>query len=95
MTYTKLHYHCRYKQINGEEVMMPTLRERRIWKLWSQAELAERSGVAVRTIVSIEAGERVPRLLTMRRLANALEVDWREIDEFRGAVADLEEKVAA
>ncbi|MFN8678795.1 MAG: helix-turn-helix transcriptional regulator [Thermomicrobiales bacterium] len=74
---------------------MPTLREWRIRKLWSQAELAQRSGVAVRTIVSIEAGAKMPRLLTMRRLAEALEVDWREIDEFRVAVADLEEKVAA
>jgi transcriptional regulator with XRE-family HTH domain len=74
---------------------MPTLREWRIRKLWSQAELARRSGVAVRTIVSIEAGAKMPRLLTMRRLADALEVDWREIDEFRVAVADLEEKVAA
>lgn len=74
---------------------MPTLREWRIRKLWSQAELAQRSGVAVRTIASIEAGERVPRLLTMRRLANGLEVDWQEIDEFRVTVAELEEKVAA
>ena len=71
------------------------MREWRIRKLWSQAELAQRSGVAARTIVSAEAGQRVPQLLTMRRLANALEVDWHEIDEFRVTVAELEEKVAA
>lgn len=74
---------------------MPTLREWRIRKLWSQAELAQRSGVSVRTIVSIEAGTKMPRLLTMRRLADALNVDWHEIDEFRVTVAELEEKVAA
>ncbi len=74
---------------------MPTLHELRLRRLWSQRELARRSTVAEGTIVSIETGQRVPRLLTMRRIADALEVDWREIDEFRGAVAELEEKVAA
>jgi len=74
---------------------VPTLREWRIRRLWSQGELARRSDVALRTIINIETGQRVPRLLTMRRLADALEVDWKEIDEFRAAVAELEEKVAA
>lgn len=74
---------------------MPTLREWRIRRLWSQSELARRSGVAVRTIINTETGQRVPRLLTMRRLADALEVEWNQIDEFRVAVAELEEKVAA
>jgi transcriptional regulator with XRE-family HTH domain len=72
-----------------------TLRQQRIERLWSQAELARRSGVAVRTIVNIETGQRLPRLLTMRRIASALEVDWTEVEEFRQAVKDLEEKVAA
>ena len=74
---------------------VPTLRERRIHRLWSQAELARRSGVAVRTILSIETGQRLPRLLTMRRIADALDVEWTEITEFRQAVEDREEKVAA
>jgi transcriptional regulator with XRE-family HTH domain len=74
---------------------MPPLRERRIQRLWSQAELARRSGVAVRTIVNIETGQRLPRLQTMRRIADALEVEWTDIDEFRQAVEDREEKVAA
>jgi transcriptional regulator with XRE-family HTH domain len=72
-----------------------TLRQQRIERLWSQAELARRSGVAVRTIVNIETGQRLPRLLTMRRIANALEVEWTGIEEFRQAVQELEEKVAA
>lgn len=74
---------------------VPTLRERRIHRLWSQAELARRSGVAVRTIVNIETGQRLPRLQTMRRIAEALEVDWTDVDEFRQVVEGLEEKVAA
>jgi len=74
---------------------MAALRELRIRRLWSQGELARRAGVAVRTIINIETGKRVPRLLTMRRIAEALEVDWNEVDEFRVAVEDLEEKVAA
>ena len=71
---------------------MPTVRELRLRQLWSQRELARRAGVAEGTIVNIETGQRPPRLLTMRRIADALGVDWAEIDEFRQAI---EEKVAA
>jgi transcriptional regulator with XRE-family HTH domain len=78
---------------------MPTLKEVRLSKLWSQRELARRSGVAERTIVAIEQGDRTPRLVTMRKLAEALGVDWREVAEFRAAVAvgdgGSEEKAAA
>jgi len=72
-----------------------TLQEHRIRRLWSQRELARRANVAERTVINIETGQRVPRLLTMRRIADALEVDWKEVDEFRQAVEDLEKKVAA
>ena len=71
---------------------MPTVRELRLRQLWSQRELAQRAGVAEGTIVNIETGHRLPRLLTMRRIANALGVNWMEIDEFRQVI---EEKVAA
>ncbi len=71
---------------------MPTVRELRLRQLWSQRELARRAGVAEGTIVNIETGQRLPRLLTMRRIAESLGVDWVEIDEFRQAI---EEKVAA
>ena len=74
---------------------MPTLRELRIGRLWSQRELAERAGVAEGTVVSAETGKRLPRLLTMRRIADALGVDWREVDEFRAAVEDAVEVKAA
>jgi len=75
--------------------LVATLQEHRIRRLWSQRELARRAEVAERTIANAERGERQPRLLTMRRIADALEVDWKEIDEFRLAVMDLEGKVAA
>ena len=71
---------------------MPTLRELRLRRLWSQRELARRSGVAEWTIIAAESGRRVPRLLTVRKIAEALGVDWAEVDEFRAAI---EEKAAA
>lgn len=70
---------------------MPTLRELRIGKLWSQRELARRANVAENTILYAETGKRLPRLLTMRRIADALGVDWAEVAEFREAVAGVEE----
>jgi len=69
-----------------------SLQEHRLRRLWSQRELAQRANIAERTIVNAERGHRQPRLLTMRRIANALQVDWTEIDEFRLAVVELEEK---
>jgi transcriptional regulator with XRE-family HTH domain len=75
--------------------MASSLRQLRIQRLWSQQELARRADVSLRTIVNIESGARPPRLLTMRRVAEALGVDWAEIDEFRATVNELEGKVAA
>ena len=75
---------------------MPTLQELRLRRLWSQRELAKQAGVAEGTIVAAEAGRRPPRLLTMRRIAEALGVDWTEIAEFRATVdAAVEKKAAA
>ncbi len=65
---------------------MPTLRELRLRRLWSQRELARRAGVAEWTVIAAESGRRVPRLLTMRKIAEALDVDWAEVDEFRAAM---------
>ena len=75
---------------------MPSLREVRIRKLLSLRELARRAGVAQRTIVEAEAGRQAPRLTTIRRLSQALEVDPMEVDEFSAAIqAALEGKDAA
>ena len=78
---------------------MPTLREVRIRRLLSLRELAKRANVAQRTIVEAEAGRQVPQPRTMRKLAEALDVDPMDVDEFRTAievaVEAAEEKVAA
>ena len=75
---------------------MPTLREARIERLFSVRALAERAGVAPSTVYMTEAGKYTPRLGTIRRLAEALGVEPREITEFRAALeAALEGKEAA
>jgi transcriptional regulator with XRE-family HTH domain len=78
---------------------MPTLREVRIRRLLSLRELAKRANVAQRTIVEAEAGRQVPHPKTMRKLAEALDLDPMEVDEFRAAIEvalkAAEEKVAA
>jgi len=51
------------------------LRELREKRLLTQAELAQRSGVAETTINRIEKGYHEPRFSTIRRLAQALDVD--------------------
>ena len=74
---------------------MPTLRELRIERLWTQRELAKRAGVSHGTIVSAETGQRLPRLLTMKRIADALGADWAEVGEFREAVEEAKRGNAA
>jgi transcriptional regulator with XRE-family HTH domain len=75
---------------------VPTLRELRIRRLLSLRELAKRASVAQRTIVEAEAGRQVPRPATMRKIAEALEIDPMEVDEFRAAIEDaIEGKAAA
>jgi transcriptional regulator with XRE-family HTH domain len=71
---------------------MPTLREIRLSQALSQRDLAQKAGVAPKTIVDLELGRQEPQLRTIRRVAEALGVEPRHIDEFRRAI---EEKVAA
>ena len=71
---------------------MPTLRETRLSQVLSQRDLAQKAGVAPKTIVDLELGRQEPRLRTMRRLAEALGINVIDVDEFRQAI---EEKVAA
>ena len=51
------------------------LRKQRTRRALTQAELAERSGVATATVARIERDEIEPRMTTLRKLAHALEVD--------------------
>lgn len=63
------------------------LKTARVLKGLSIAELSKRAEVAQRTIVLLEhGGTETPRPTTVRRLADALEVDPREVDEFRAAL---------
>lgn len=71
---------------------MASLREIRLRQVISQRDLAEKAGVAPKTIVDLELGRNEPRLRTMRLIAQALGVEVGEVDEFRQA---LEVKVAA
>ena len=55
-------------------------------RLWSIRELAQRAGVATRTINDIELGRTTPSLVTIRKLSEALGMDPLEVDEFRDAI---------
>ena len=46
----------------------------------SQADLSRASGVTVSAICRLERGERLPRFVTIRKLAKALNVDPGEIE---------------
>ena len=62
------------------EVDLVRLKELRIEKMLSQQELHERSGVARDTISRLERGtSRDAQYRTIRRLADALEVPYREL----------------
>ncbi len=65
---------------------MPTLRELRAAKLLTIRDLADRAGVATRTIVQIEAGRLTPRFATMRKIAAALGAEPGEVTEFAAAI---------
>ncbi len=55
------------------------LRETRKRALLTQQELAERSGVGVTTIIRIERNQVEPHARTIRKLADALRVDPKEL----------------
>lgn len=55
------------------------LRQLRKQSLMTQEQLAERSGVAVSTIIRIERNQVEPHGSTIRKLAEALEVEPQEL----------------
>jgi HTH-type transcriptional regulator, competence development regulator len=65
------------------DIMAMTLREVRERKCWGQAELARRVGLSPNTLYRIETGRSRPRPATLRRLAEALQVDPSELVEGR------------
>ncbi len=60
-------------------LLMPLLRDIREQKFLTQEELAQKAGLVVVTINRIEKGRQKPRFKTIRKLAEALEVEPREI----------------
>ena len=60
--------------VNGQR-----LRQLRVQRALSLRALAERSGVAFDTINKLELGHRPARLVTIRKLAEALGVQPREL----------------
>jgi transcriptional regulator with XRE-family HTH domain len=60
------------------------LRRLREDRLLTQAELAERAGIALSSLVRIENDQVNPRFSSIRKLAQALEVDPRELTKRKG-----------
>jgi transcriptional regulator with XRE-family HTH domain len=67
-----------------------SLRQARLRKGWTQAELARRASVRERQIIRWENSQHAPRFEAMRALAAALGCDVRELC----VVADEEEEAA-
>lgn len=64
-------------------VPLAVLRRR---KLLSLRDLAAKAGVTVVTLIDIENGRSRPRLMTIRKIAGALEVDPEQVQEFRDVI---------
>ena len=56
-------------------------------KLLSQRDLATKAGVSVSTVALLEAGRSVPKLVTMRKICDALGIgDPGKVVEFRRVI---------
>ncbi len=55
------------------------LKKLRTLRALTQAEVAQRAGVTTATVARIERNEIEPRMTTLRKLAQALEVDPAEL----------------
>ena len=60
--------------------------ELRADRLLSIRGLAQKAGVSQRTVHTVERGITRPTLDTVRKLATALEIDPREVEEFQEAI---------
>lgn len=64
------------------------LREVRRRNLYTIDGLAGKAGVSTKTIVDIEKGRNVPRLKTIKKISEALEIDPMQIVEFADAIEE-------
>lgn len=65
---------------------MRTLEQWRLERVLGVKELAKLAGVSHSTVIAIEHGRVAPKFRTIRRLAEALEVEPREVAEFAAAL---------
>jgi transcriptional regulator with XRE-family HTH domain len=61
-----------------EGVPVPNLRFWRVHALLTQQQLAEKAGVGIATVIRLEGGEGA-NLLTVQRIANALNIPLRKL----------------
>lgn len=54
-------------------------------QLLSQRDLNQKANTSM--VALIEKGRHTPMLMTMQRICQALDVDWRSVTEFREAMA--------
>jgi transcriptional regulator with XRE-family HTH domain len=82
-----------HKQLRMQALGAEIARVRRQAGMQQQEHLAQASGVGVRTISIIETGTKLPRVTTMRKLENALNLPTGATDAFMaGALERLEPK---
>ncbi len=82
-------YGAHIYRLQESATLMPSLASVRRRRLLTQRALANKAGVALSTVYAIENGRRaVPRFEVIRKLAEALEIEPLEIDEFRHAIGD-------
>ena len=74
---------------------MPSLAALRRRHLMSQRALAQKAGVSPATLVAIERGTVRPAYRTMAKVAAALGIDPLEVDEFRRAIDQERNRLAA
>jgi transcriptional regulator with XRE-family HTH domain len=71
------------------------LREVRERRWVTQTELAERTGLTVSTISRLEQGHQRPRISTVRKLAEALDINTEDLVEWAPAPEGAEQGKAA
>ena len=74
---------------------MNKLKELRIEKGLTIRELAAKAGIAWTTVHAVETGKRKAEVLTIRKLAKVLEVDWRTLLDLTNETPEIPNLEAA
>lgn len=73
------------------QVTHPLSYHRRL-RLLSQRDLSRITGINAATIYIIENSKSTPRLVTIRKICDALDIEWQQVSEFVAAVEQQEAK---